>query len=83
MKMKKRRSLLSPPLLMYEFQDLEILLAGTAEAAASFTAGTAETAASFTAGASARNRHVFRRGVCPHGDGLHSQQVHGRPALCR
>ena len=51
MKMKKRRSLLSPPLLMYEFQDLEILLAGTAEAAASFTAGaSAETATSLAAG---------------------------------
>ncbi len=70
MKMKKRRSLLSPPLLMYEFQDLEILLAGTAEAAASFTAGTAETAASFTAGASAETATSLAAGSVLTGTGF-------------
>ena len=35
---------------MREFQESEILFAGPAEAAASFTAGPAETAASFTTG---------------------------------
>ena len=68
--MKKRRTPERPPLLMYEFQDLEILLAGTAEAAASFTAGTAETAASFTAGASAETATSLAAGSVLTGTGF-------------
>lgn len=70
MKMKKRRAPERPPLLMYEFQDLEILLAGTAEAAASFTAGTAETAASFTAGTSAETATSLAAGSVLTGTGF-------------